>query len=104
MKFTRLLLLATGLMLITGCSEHVPDKHEQLYLDTADSLRAYQSTSYLQKELAANEKARDLLEMEYEDFKAKHDWNDEEVEVFSDIILGHVRIAKVMESFDLNDE
>jgi hypothetical protein len=100
-------LLVLGLFLswlMMGCSEQVPSKSEQAYLDTADSLRAYQSAPYLQKELAANEKARDLLKLDFENFKEKYDWNDDEVEVFTEIILGHVRIAKMMESFDLQAE
>lgn len=101
MKFTvSLLTIVLSLLLVQGCSEHVPDKHEQLYLDTVDSLKLYQNMPYLTKELAGNEKARDLLELDYIEFKEKHDWNDKEMEVFADIIQGHVNIAKTLSSFN----
>ena len=97
---TKLFPLTLSVFLTLGCSEHVPDKHEQLYLDTVDSLKLYQNMPYLTKELVGNEKARDLLELDYIEFKEKHDWNDKEMEVFVDIIQGHVRIAKTLESFN----
>ncbi|MDG1331474.1 MAG: hypothetical protein P8P74_04045 [Crocinitomicaceae bacterium] len=91
------LLLFT--LIISGCTEHVQNKHEQLYLNAADSLTLYQNAPYLQKELAGNEKARDLLELDYQDFKEKHSWNDKEMDVFAGIIQGHVRVAKTVDSF-----
>ena len=65
--------LRKSLLMMSSCSEHVPTKNEQLFLDAADSLRIYQTAPYLQLELAGNQKARDLLEMDYEDFKEKHE-------------------------------
>lgn len=101
MKFTaKMLSIILGLMLMFSCSEHIPDKHEQLYLDTADSLKLYENLPYLKKELIKNEKARDVLELDYIEFKEKHDWNDEEMQVFADIIQGHVSIAKTLSSFN----
>lgn len=84
-------------LLMSSCSEHIPNKHEQRYLDAIDSLKMYRTAPYLEKELAANEKTRDLLELSYEDFKDKYDWNDEEMDVFSDIIQGHVQVAKLLD-------
>ncbi|MFK7783613.1 MAG: hypothetical protein AB8B56_00785 [Crocinitomicaceae bacterium] len=103
MKFSILALLFS-LLMFSSCSEHIPSKNEQAYLDTVDSLRLYQSAPYLQRELAGNEKARDLLKLEYADFKEKHDWNNEEIEVFVDIIQGHINIAKLTDSYNLNDD
>ena len=55
MKLSKLTIkvfsIALGLILVFGCSEHIPDKHEQLYLDTADSLKLYENLPYLKKEL-----------------------------------------------------
>ena len=93
-----------SLFLFTGCSEHIPDEHEQRYLDAADSLTLYQNAPYLQKELAGNQKARDLLTLNYVDFKEKYDWNDHEMEEFAEIIQGHVSIAKNLESFNPSDD
>lgn len=86
-------------LLILSCSEPIPNEHEQRYLDAVDSLKLYQTTSYLQKEIAANPKTQDLLDLSYADFKEKYNWNDEEMDVFSDIVQGHVSIAKTLESF-----
>lgn len=90
--------------MLSNCSEHIPSKNEQLYLDAADSLRLYKDVPYMKKEIAGHETTRDLLKMDYEDFKEKHDWNDEEIEVFVDIIQGHVSIAKLTDSYNLSDD
>lgn len=93
-------LSSIGLMLIIlSCADPIPNEHEQRYLDAVDSLKLYQTTSYLQKEIIANEKTQDLLNLSYHDFKEKYNWNDEEMDVFSDIVQGHVRIAKTLDSF-----
>ncbi len=96
-SFLGIFTLLLFLLIVSSCSEHVPGKYEQLYIDAADSLELYQSAPYLQKELAGNEKARDLLKLDYKDFKEKHAWNDEEMEVFAGVIQGHVSIAKTLE-------
>jgi hypothetical protein len=103
MKFARRIFLFS-LLMMSSCSEHVPTKNEQLFLDAADSLRIYQTAPYLQRELAGNQKARDLLEMDYDDFKKKHGWNDEEVQAFIEIMYGHISVAKLTDSYNLNDE
>lgn len=97
---SNIFIISLFLFSLFGCSEHIPNKHEQLYLNTVDSLELYQNAPYLQKEIAGNEKARDLLELDYEDFKEKYDWNDEEMDVFAKVIQGHVSIAKTLESFN----
>lgn len=79
-----------------SCSEHIPTKSEQFYLDAADSLKLYHNFTYLKKQLASSEKTRDLLKMDYVDFKQKHNWNDDEMEVFANVIQGHVSIAKTI--------
>ena len=89
-----------SLLMMSSCSEHVPTKNEQLFLDAADSLRIYQTAPYLQRELAGNQKARDLLEMDYEDFKEKHEWNDEEVQAFIEIMYGHISVSKLADSYE----
>ena len=88
------------ILLMSSCSEHIPSKEEQAYINTADSLKHYQNITYLQKQLISNEKARDLMELDYEEFKEKHHWNDEEMDVFYDIIKGHLSIAKMLDSFN----
>lgn len=91
-------------LLILSCAEHVPSKNEQLYLDAADSLKRYQNVPYIQKEIASHETTSDLLKLDYEDFKEKHDWKNEEVEVFAEIIQGHVSIAKTLEAFNSRND
>lgn len=90
--------------MMLSCSEHIPNKHEQLYLDTGDCLKIYQDMPYLKKELAGNEKARDVLALDYADFKEKHNWDDDEMEVFASIIQGHVSISKTLNSFNSNGD
>ncbi len=87
--------------IIASCSNPTPSEHEYRYQNALDSLKLYQYTSYLQKEIAGNEKTRDLLELSYDDFKEKYQWNDAEMDEFSDMIQGHVRIAKTLDA--LND-
>lgn len=88
------------IVLMSSCSEYIPSQEEQAYINTADSLQHYQNIPYLQKQLISNEKARDLMKLDYEEFKEKHHWNDEEMDVFYDIIKGHLSIAKMLDSFN----
>lgn len=99
MRMSIFIVPLLGSLLLSNCSESIPNEHEQRYLDAVDSLKLYQTTSYLQKEIAANEKTQDLLDLSYYDFKEKYNWNDQEMDVFSDIVQGHVRIAKTLDSF-----
>ena len=91
-------------LMVLSCSEHVPDKYEQLYINAGDSLKLYQSAPYLQKELAGNQKARDLLTLDYLEFKKKYDWNDLEMEELAEIIQGHVSIARNLQSFNPSND
>ena len=88
------------LLMMSSCTEHALTKNEQFFRDAADSLRMYQTAPYLQRELAGNQKARDLIEMNYQDFKKKHDWNDEEVKEFIEIMYGHISVAKLADSYE----
>jgi hypothetical protein len=96
MRITQFILLATLITLI-GCSEHVPNKHEQLYLNTADSLKLYQDLSYLRKELKANQKAQDFLELDFSDFKKKHNLTNSEMKVLEETMQGHINVAKTID-------
>lgn len=94
----RLLHVVFCICFITSCSQPTPTPHHQRYLDAADSLTLYQRSPYLQKELASNEKSRDLLEMSYNEFKEKYNWDDQEMDHFSNTIQGHIRIAKTLDT------
>ena len=98
------MLIIAAISVMSSCSERVPSQNERLYLDAADSLKIYQTAPYLQRELAGNQKARDLLEMDYEDFKEKHELNDEEVQVFIEIVYGHISVAKLADSYESLEE
>ena len=93
-----LLSILLGTLLLFGCSERIPNKYEQLYLDTTDSLRLYKDVNYLKKEFESSEKARDYLTLDFEEFKEKHDLTDEEMEILSKIMQGHVDIARLLNS------
>ena len=93
-----LLTLLLGSLLMFGCSEHIPNKHEQLYLDTADSLNLYKDYPYIQKEFKANQMARDFTELNFIDFKEKHEMSNAEMKVLAKIMQGHINIAKTINS------
>lgn len=89
------------LLIFFSCSEHIPSEHEQAYLDTADSLSLYENVPYMEKELISNEKARDYLKLDYEEFKEKHEMTDAEMDVLSEIMQGHVDIARMLNSIEI---
>lgn len=94
----RIIFPLIALFLFFSCSEHIPSKHEQAYLDTSDSLALYKNVPYLEKELISNEKASDYLKLDYDAFKEKHAMTDAEMDVLAEIMQGHVDIARMLNS------
>jgi hypothetical protein len=86
--------------LVLACSDHIPNEHEQYYLDTADSLSLYKDVTYMKKQLEVNEKARDYMSIGFDEFKEKYDMIDDEMNVLSDLMQGHVDLARMLNSMN----
>ncbi len=93
----RFVLFHVCLSLLYSCSEQVHSKQEQFYIDTADSLRLYKDLPYLSKELRANEKAQDFLELNFHDFRKKYNITNTEMKALIEAIHGHISVAKTID-------
>lgn len=85
-----------------SCSEHIPDQHEQLYLDTADSLKLYKDFSIIQSQLDTNEMVSDYLVLTFDEFKEKHDVDSESLDVLSKSLQTTIEISKTLQSIEDN--
>lgn len=97
-KISTILLL---FLFALSCTQSVPSKYEQTYLNTSDSLQLYKNVSYIEKELISKEKARDFLKIDFDAFKEKHEMTDLEMEVLCEVMQGHVDIARMMNSMEI---
>lgn len=89
-----LLSLFLATLFILGCSGNVPpNEHEQLYLDTTDSLRRYKNVEYMKGILAKSDEMRDHLILNFQEFKAKYNLTDGEMEVADAIYSVHIDVA-----------
>jgi len=87
-------------LLILGCSESRPNKQEQRYLDTADSLKRYADLPDVKAQLDTSEMIKDIVELSFDEFKNKYDVDDNGVDVFSLSVLTTIEIAKTFQSIE----
>lgn len=98
----RVFTVLFSLLIIISCSNNVPNEHEQLYLDTADSLQLYHDLTTIQSELDSAGEMQDYLSLTFEEFKKKYKADDAAVDLISKSLQITIDLAKVLQSIENN--
>ena len=89
-------------IVILSCSVNTPNKHEQLYTDTADSLKLYKDLSFVQSQMDSVVVMKDYLSLTFEEFKKKHNADDLTIDAMSTSLQTTMDIAKTFQLIEEN--